>query len=140
MAGPSAAGPAAGPTPILIVDDSAVVRAKLGKLLTSNGYAVTVARHGNEALEAIAQQWFAVMITDLEMPEMDGYILTKNIKSDSRFAGIPVIMHSSLSSTSNQQIGRSVGVDDYVPKFEAQRLAETLGRLLLKEEPPAKAA
>jgi two-component system chemotaxis response regulator CheV len=49
-------------------------------------------------------------------------------------------MHSSLSSTSNQQIGRSVGVDDYVPKFEAQRLAETLGRLLLRDEPTTKAA
>ena len=72
-----------------------------------------------------------LVLTDVEMPEMDGYILTKNIKSDPRFAGIPVIMHSSLSSMSNQQLGKSVGVDEYVPKFEPQRLAETLTRLLL---------
>ena len=63
---------------------------------------------------------------------MDGYILTKHIKSDRRFAGIPVIMHSSLSGNSNQQLGFSVGVDEYVPKFEPQRLAQTLSRLLLE--------
>jgi CheY-like chemotaxis protein len=91
MAGPSAAGPAAGPTPILIVDDSAVVRAKLGKLLSSNGYAVTVARHGNEALEAIAQQWFAVMITDLEMPEMDGFELIAHVSGDLRTENLPIV-------------------------------------------------
>jgi len=65
------------------------------------------------------------------MPEMDGYILTKRIKSDPRFAGVPVIMHSSLSGMSNQQLGKSVGVDEYVPKFEPQRLSETLTRRLL---------
>ena len=81
-----------------------------------------------------------LVLTDVEMPEMDGYILTKNIKTDPRFAGVPVIMHSSLSSMANQQLGRSLGVDDYVPKFEAQRLAETLGRLLLKNEPALQAA
>jgi two-component system chemotaxis response regulator CheV len=64
------------------------------------------------------------------MPEMDGYVLTKHVKSDPRFAGIPVIMHSSLSSDANQQLGRSVGVDEYVPKFEPHKLAATLTRLL----------
>ena len=72
----------------------------------------------------------SMILTDVEMPEMDGYILTKHIKADPRFAGIPVVMHSSLSSGSNQQLGRSVGVDEYVSKFEAQRLAETISRLI----------
>lgn len=71
------------------------------------------------------------VLTDVEMPEMDGYMLTKMIKSDPRFAGIPVIMHSSLSGASNQQLGRSVGVDEYVAKFEPEKLAETLGRMLV---------
>ena len=61
---------------------------------------------------------------------MDGYILTRKIRADSRFAGIPIIMHSSLSSMENQSLGLSVGVDEYVPKFEAQRLAEVLTRRL----------
>ncbi len=71
-----------------------------------------------------------LVLTDVEMPEMDGYILTKSIKSDPRFAGIPVVMHSSLSGADNQQLGFSVGVDEYVPKFEPQRLAQTLTRLM----------
>jgi CheY-like chemotaxis protein len=72
----------------------------------------------------------SLVLTDIEMPEMDGYILTKKIKSDPRFVGVPVIMHSSLSGMSNQQLGKSVGVDEYVPKFEPQRLSETLTRRL----------
>ena len=72
----------------------------------------------------------SLVLTDVEMPEMDGYILTKSIKSDPRFEGVPVIMHSSLSGMSNQSLGKSVGVDEYVPKFEPQRLAATLRRLL----------
>jgi two-component system chemotaxis response regulator CheV len=71
-----------------------------------------------------------VILTDVEMPEMDGYMLTRKIKSDNRFAKIPVLMHSSLSSDSNQQLGKAVGVDEYVPKFEPQKLAQTLARLL----------
>jgi two-component system chemotaxis response regulator CheV len=64
------------------------------------------------------------------MPEMDGYTLTRRIKCDQRFSGLPVVMHSSLSGTSNHQIGRSVGVDEYVAKFEPHRLAHTVSRLL----------
>ncbi|RMC90652.1 response regulator, partial [Aquitalea palustris] len=61
-----------------------------------------------------------------EMPEMDGYVLTKLIKSDVRFKGIPVIMHSSLSSNANKAMGSSVGVDAYVAKFDPAILSETL--------------
>jgi two-component system chemotaxis response regulator CheV len=64
------------------------------------------------------------------MPEMDGFILTRKIKSDPRFAGIPVIMHSSLSGSSNRQLGSSMGADDYVFKFEPRLLAQALVRLL----------
>jgi two-component system, chemotaxis family, chemotaxis protein CheV len=138
---------------IVYADDSSVARGQIERTLNAMGIRGMAAMNGRQAwdeLQKIAnyadatgrhvKELVQLVLTDVEMPEMDGYILTKNIKSDPRFNGIPVIMHSSLSSTSNQQIGRSVGVDDYVPKFEAQRLAETLGRLLLKEEPTAKAA
>jgi two-component system chemotaxis response regulator CheV len=80
-----------------------------------------------------------LILTDIEMPEMDGYMLTKQIKGDMRFAGIPVIMHSSLSGMSNQKLGLSVGVDEYVPKFEPQRLSETLARRLGVDLAAAKA-
>ena len=81
----------------------------------------------------------ALILTDVEMPEMDGYILTKKIKTDPRFEGVPVIMHSSLSGMSNQQLGRSVGVDEYVAKFEPQRLAEVLRRLITQHAAAVKA-
>jgi len=64
----------------------------------------------------------------------DGYILTKNIKSGPRLAGIPVVMHSSLSSEANRSMGKSVGVDAYVAKFDAEALADTLRPLLLKSQ------
>ena len=71
-----------------------------------------------------------LILVDAEMPEMDGYVLTKNIKSDVRFAGIPVVMHSSLSSEANHAMGKAVGVDAYVGKFDAEILADTLRPLV----------
>ena len=72
----------------------------------------------------------SVILVDAEMPEMDGYVLTKNIKSDPRFRGIPVVMHSSLSSEANRAMGKSVGVDAYVAKFDAEALADTIRPML----------
>ena len=73
-----------------------------------------------------------MILVDAEMPEMDGYVLTRNIKNDPRFDGIPVVMHSSLSSEANRSMGKAVGVDAYVAKFDAEILAETLRPYLLK--------
>jgi two-component system chemotaxis response regulator CheV len=133
---------------ILFADDSSVARGQIERTLEVLGLRHISAVNGRAAwdeLQRIAtlaetsgkhvKDYVQLVLTDVEMPEMDGYLLTKNIKADSRFAGIPVIMHSSLSSMSNQQLGRSVGVDEYVPKFEPHRLAETLGRLLLNRKP-----
>ena len=71
-----------------------------------------------------------LILVDAEMPEMDGYVLTKSIKADSRFDGIPVVMHSSLSSEANRAMGQAVGVDAYVAKFDAEVLADTLRPIL----------
>jgi two-component system chemotaxis response regulator CheV len=130
---------------VVYADDSSVARGQIERTLNALGIRGVMAMNGLQAWEELlkianyaeasgrpVRELVQLVLTDVEMPEMDGYILTKNIKSDTRFAGIPVVMHSSLSSTSNQQLGRSVGVDEYVSKFEAQRLAETLSRLLLK--------
>lgn len=129
---------------ILYADDSSVARSQIEKTLNALGIRGVMAMNGRQAWEELqkiaryaetagreVKDLVQLILTDVEMPEMDGYILTKNIKSDPRFNGVPVIMHSSLSSMSNQQLGRSVGVDEYVSKFEPQRLAETLSRLLL---------
>ncbi len=132
---------------ILYADDSSVARNQIERtldVLGIKGIATINGRMAWEELQKIAnfadstgrkvKDMVQLVLTDVEMPEMDGYILTKNIKSDPRMIGIPVIMHSSLSSMSNMALGKSVGVDEYVPKFEPQRLAETLTRLLLRGE------
>lgn len=127
---------------VFFADDSSVARGQIQRTIEALGMKFIPAVNGRAAwdelqkLAAYAESsgrqmsdMVQLILTDVEMPEMDGYILTKNIKNDPRFAGIPVIMHSSLSGMSNQQLGHSVGVDEYVPKFEPQRLAETLTRL-----------
>ena len=73
-----------------------------------------------------------LILTDVEMPEMDGYVLTRRIKEDPRFAKIPVIMHSSLTADANQNLGKGVGADAYVPKFQPHELSHTLSKLLDK--------
>lgn len=128
---------------VFFADDSHVARKQIEKTLETLNVKSMGAVNGSEAWQTLKQmadfaeasgvelkRSLGVIITDVEMPEMDGYMLTRHIKSDPRFAGIPVIMHSSLSGASNQVLGRSVGVDEYVSKFEPRRLAEVLTRLL----------
>ncbi|TSA48269.1 MAG: chemotaxis signal transduction protein CheV [Nitrosomonadales bacterium] len=132
---------------VFFADDSTVARKQIMKTLDALGIKYTFATNGKEAwqeLQKIAaradmqqlpvKSLIHLILTDVEMPEMDGYVLTRHIKADVRFAGIPVLMHSSLSSSANQQLGRSVGVDEYVPKFEPHKLAEVLTRLLVSHQ------
>ena len=131
---------------IFFVDDSAVARKKITEVLDQLGIKHKHALNGLEAwtrlsgMAAHAQQVGAsvtdeldVILVDAEMPEMDGYVLTRHIKSDPRFNGIPVVMHSSLSSEANRAMGKSVGVDAYVAKFDAEILADTLRPLLARK-------
>ncbi len=130
---------------VFFVDDSVVARKKIAEVLDKLGVKHKHAQNGMEAwtrlvgMAAHAQQTgqslrdeLNLILVDAEMPEMDGYVLTKNIKSDVRFSGIPVVMHSSLSSEANRAMGTSVGVDAYVAKFDADALAETLRPMLIK--------
>ncbi|HEX5393006.1 MAG TPA: chemotaxis protein [Rhodocyclaceae bacterium] len=138
---------------VVFADDSSVARNQIERTLNALGVKFVGAINGSVAwdeLQKIAahaensgrrvRDMVQLVLTDVEMPEMDGYILTKHIKSDSRFAGVPVLMHSSLSSMSNQQLGISVGVDEYVSKFEPQRLAETIARILRQSAAASKDA
>jgi len=128
---------------VFFADDSSVARNQIARTLDAMGVKQISAINGRQAwveLSKIAayaestntplKDLLQVILTDVEMPEMDGYMLTRKIKEDKRFNGIPVLMHSSLSSTSNQQLGKTVGVDEYIPKFEPQKLSQALARLL----------
>ncbi|MCL2075010.1 MAG: chemotaxis protein [Betaproteobacteria bacterium] len=130
-------------TNIFFADDSNVARKKIAEVLDKLGVRHKHATNGAEAwtrLQAIAthaqqrgismRNEINLILVDAEMPEMDGYVLTKHIKADSRFDGIPVVMHSSLSSEANRAMGRAVGVDAYVAKFDSEVLADTLRPLI----------
>ena len=143
---PDAIGPRLNIAPgsvILAADDSQLARSLIEQGLTAMGVPFIMTKTGKEAwerLQAIAEQAkaegksakdkVALMLTDLEMPEMDGFTLTRNIKADPRFAGIPVVIHSSLTGTANEGHIRGVGADAYVAKFEANELAATIRKVL----------
>jgi two-component system chemotaxis response regulator CheV len=128
---------------VFFVDDSSVARKEIVKVLDKLAVRHQHADNGREAwerLQGMAARAHAegealsrrlhLILTDAEMPEMDGYVLTRLVKADARFEGIPVVMHSSLSSEANRSMGKNVGVDGYVAKFEPRVLAETLRPLI----------
>jgi two-component system chemotaxis response regulator CheV len=120
----------------LVVDDSALARKKIAEVLSSMQVDYQMAVSGRDALEQLntfadkaehaghqLTDYIDIIMTDAEMPEMDGFSFTKSIKGNPRFRDIPVIMHTSLSSESNRNLGRAVGVDTYVAKFDPEALA-----------------
>ena len=124
---------------IMFADDSSVARKQISKTLDTLGVDYISAKNGEEAWQRISEQaelaketgvqtneLIKMVLTDIEMPGMDGYVLTRKIKEDPRMKGIPVVMHSSLSAEANVSIGKSVGVDAYVAKFDPRELAKTL--------------
>ena len=128
---------------ILAVDDSAVARSVIELGLKAMGVHYIMTKTGKEAWErlqslsddAIAagqtvNDRVAVVLTDLEMPEMDGFTLTRLIKQDARFKAIPVVIHSSLTGTTNENHVRTVGANAYVAKFAPRELAATIRRVL----------
>lgn len=128
---------------ILAADDSPVARMMLEQGLNAMGAPYVMTKTGQEAwdrlvsisVEAAAegktvQDKVALVLTDLEMPVMDGFTLTRNIKQDPRFKSIPVVIHSSLTGTANEAHVSSVGADAYVAKFAAPELAATLRQVL----------
>ena len=130
---------------LFFADDSVVARKEISRVMEQLGIKYQQATNGLEAWEKLqalatrAQQegvqlsnQISMILTDAEMPEMDGYVLAKKIKSDMRFSDIPVVMHSSLSSEANRAMGQSVGVDAYVGKFDPMVLADTIRPFLMK--------
>lgn len=128
---------------VLAADDSVVARALIEQGLEAMGLPFIMAKSGKEAWEqlnsiaasaeaegASVHDKVALVLTDLEMPEMDGFTLTRNIKKTARFSSLPVVIHSSLSGTTNEEHVKNVQADAYVAKFSAEDLANTIRRLL----------
>jgi two-component system, chemotaxis family, chemotaxis protein CheV len=118
---------------VLVVDDSAVARAQLERTLRALGADPVLLGDGAQALAWLQQaadsgrlSRLKLVISDLEMPQLDGYALTARIKEDPRLRHLRVLLHSSLSGRFNAQLVARVGADRFVPKFSAEELANAV--------------
>jgi two-component system chemotaxis response regulator CheV len=117
---------------VLTVDDSSVARKQVTRCLQTVGVEVTALNDGRQALEFLRklvdegkkpEEEFLMMISDIEMPEMDGYTLTAEIRSDPRMQKLHIVLHTSLSGVFNQAMVKKVGADDFLAKFRPDDLA-----------------
>jgi two-component system chemotaxis sensor kinase CheA len=112
---------------VLLVDDSQFFRNMLAPLLNASGFSVSSVASADEALTMLRDGGrIDVVITDIDMPGMDGFELTSAVRRDPRTASIPVIGLSSLVSAESVERGRQVGLHDYVAKFDRQGLIAAL--------------
>ncbi|QIB51616.1 MULTISPECIES: chemotaxis protein CheV [Pseudomonas] len=117
---------------VLIVDDSSVARKQVSRCLQEVGVEIVALNDGRQALDwlkALADsgedvsQSLLMMISDIEMPEMDGYTLTAEVRNDPRLKRLHIILHTSLSGVFNQAMVKKVGADDFLAKFKPDELA-----------------
>lgn len=131
------------PMHVLVVDDSSVARNQVKRVLEQMGIETTLARDGQHGLE-ILQEWadegspitekIALVISDIEMPRMDGYTLTTKIRSDPRLESLYVMLHTSLSGVFNNSMVEKVGADHFIPKFKPNELAHTVLNIIHRRE------
>ncbi|MTH46428.1 chemotaxis protein [Intestinirhabdus alba] len=127
----------------IVAEDSKVARAMLEKGLDAMGIPHQMHMTGKDAwqkIQLLAQEAeaegkaisekIALVLTDLEMPEMDGFTLTRKIKSDERLKKLPVVIHSSLSGSANEDHVRKVQADGYVAKFEINELSSVIQEVM----------
>lgn len=138
-----ATGIGAGSKRVLVADDSRVARNQIERVLTEMGLPSVAVANGREALNYLQgladrglkpEDELLMLISDVEMPDMDGYRLTTEIRRDPRLANLYVMLHSSLSGVFNNTMAQKVGANLFVPKFSADDLAEgVLQRLQAKD-------
>ncbi|PZP26230.1 chemotaxis protein CheV [Pseudomonas kuykendallii] len=117
---------------VLIVDDSSVARKQVSRCLESVGVEVTALNDGRQALDYLKsmadegrhpEDELLMMISYIEMPEMDGYTLTAEVRADQRLQKLHILLHTSLSGVFNQAMVKKVGADDFLAKFRPDDLA-----------------
>ena len=114
---------------VMVVDDSLTVRRVTQRLLSREGYQVVLAKDGVDALEQLQDYPPDAMLVDIEMPRMDGFDLTRNVRNDARLRHIPIIMITSRTAEKHRQHAMSLGVDEYLGKpYQEDELLELLAR------------
>ncbi len=120
--------------PILIADDSSVARRQIQKAMETLGLECIVAENGKLALNKLREmaaagpieQQLSMVISDVEMPEMDGYTLTAEIRNDPGLKDLHVILHTSLSGVFNKALVEKVGANNFIAKFNPDELASAV--------------
>jgi chemosensory pili system protein ChpA (sensor histidine kinase/response regulator) len=116
---------------IMVVDDSLTVRKVTGRLLERQGYLVVTARDGVEAMEKLQTLVPDVMLVDIEMPRMDGFDLTRNVRADARLSRVPVIMITSRTADKHQNYAKEIGVSHFLGKpYQEDDLLEKIAGYL----------
>lgn len=127
---PVEAAPAAAPARtglVMVVDDSLTVRKITGRLLAREGYHVLLAKDGVDALEQLIDMVPDVMLVDIEMPRMDGFDLTRNVRADERLKNIPIVMITSRIADKHRNYARDIGVNHYLGKpYDEEELLRIL--------------
>jgi two-component system chemotaxis sensor kinase CheA len=121
---------------VLLADDAATTRALTRSILEASGYEVLAAADGEQAWALLQQQGADLVLSDVEMPRMDGFELTRAIRRSPRFARLPVVLLTALEDEGDRRRGLEAGADAYLVKsaFDQRVLVETLSELL--EEVP----
>ncbi len=116
---------------VLLVDDCLVTREMVRRLLEDGGFAVTPAGSAAEALRVLGEQPFDCVVTDIEMPEMDGLELTRHLRQSARFAPLPVVVVSTRDQPEDRLAGLEAGADAYLTKqtLDAQELVSLIQRV-----------
>ena len=124
---------------IFIADDSSVARNQVKKALTPLGLHIEAAKNGYEALQRLKElaaetgdvtDKVGLLVSDIEMPEMDGYTLTAEIKNSPELKNLHIVLHTSLSGVFNQAMVKKVGADDFIAKFHPDELANAVKKWL----------
>lgn len=128
--GHTEAGAAEHPLRVLVVDDSFTLRELQRRILQRAGYEVVLAEDGVDALKVLDEA-IEVLVTDIDMPNLDGFGLVEAVRADGRFASLPVIIVTSRDADEDRRRGIELGADEYVVKgaFHEQTLLETVARL-----------
>jgi len=125
---------------VLIVDDSSVARKQIKRTVEQLGVETVLLNDGKAALDHIKgiadegtdpRDIYYMVVSDVEMPEMDGYTLVSELKADARTKGLFILLHTSLSGVFNKNMVEKVGADDFLAKFKADELAQRIGLQLV---------
>ena len=131
LAAPSAAGPVSTAPVVMVVDDSLTVRKITTRLLVREKYEVLTAKDGVDALEQLVDARPDVMLVDIEMPRMDGFDLTRNIRADEKLKHIPIIMITSRTAEKHRNYAMEIGVNVFLGKpYQEEELLEHIGALM----------